>query len=297
MNFRTQPLYMKIMLFGVMMLFGFLLSGIAMLIIDPSSATGSEYIIRLKLAQGFSQLGMFIVPTLLFSWLVSSGPKKYFDMHSKFNLQHIGLTILFLVVMVPLIGFTNALNQEMQLPAFLEGMEEWMKSMEERMADVTEKIAFADNIPTLLFNLVVMAVIPAIGEELLFRGFIQKHLQAWFKNKHVSIWVVAILFSAFHLQFYGFLPRMLMGAALGYVYVWTRNLWMPILFHFLNNALAVFSYYMLSIGKIDGSPEDLGTIDNPYVLLGMFVMLFLVVRWFHINRVKDEDWPNQLAEL
>ena len=98
----------------------------------------------------------------------------------------------------------------------------------------------ADNIGALLINIGLLALLPALSEELSFRGTLQQILG----NKAAAIWVTAFIFSAIHMQFYGFVPRMLMGAMFGYVFVWTGSLWVPILMHFTNNGLAVLTYYL-----------------------------------------------------
>src|SRR5690606_9164914 len=91
---------------------------------------------------------------------------------------------------------------------------------------------------------VVVVVLPAIGEEIVFRGMIQNDFYRATRNAHLSIWITAILFSAIHLQFYGFFPRMFLGALFGYLYFWSGNLWMPVLAHFVNNGFTLISLYL-----------------------------------------------------
>ena len=85
----------------------------------------------------------------------------------------------------------------------------------------------------------MVAMIPAIGEELLFRGVLQKQLIKGLGNAHVAIILTAVIFSAFHLQFLGFFSRALLGMLFGYLYYWSKNMWYPILTHFTNNGLAL----------------------------------------------------------
>jgi hypothetical protein len=129
-----------------------------------------------------------------------------------------------------------------------------------------------------VFNLVLVAIIPAIGEELVFRGVLQKLFGEWTKNKFMGIWISAILFSAMHLQFYGFIPRMLLGALLGYSLLWTGSIWIPILGHFVNNAFAVLLTYLEQRGKISSSIETLGTSsDTRQVVLVSFVLVIILL--------------------
>jgi len=109
------------------------------------------------------------------------------------------------------------------------------------------------NTPDLLINLLMIAILPAIGEELIFRGCFQNIFTRWTGNYHWGIWLAAILFSAIHMQFYGFIPRMLLGAMFGYMLVWGRSMWLPILAHLVNNGGAVITAYVL---QLKGQPLD-----------------------------------------
>ena len=114
-----------------------------------------------------------------------------------------------------------------------------MREAENTAAELQERFLSGTSYLDLFVNIVVMAIAPAVCEELLFRGVIQNQLEKWFKNAHVAVWVAAIIFSAIHFQFYGFFPRMILGAALGYLLVYGKSLWLPIVAHALNNFMAV----------------------------------------------------------
>src|SRR5690606_4911795 len=101
----------------------------------------------------------------------------------------------------------------------------------------------------LMFALVIIAILPAVGEEIVFRGLIQNELLRGTRNVHVAIWVAAILFSTIHFQFYGFVPRLLLGALFGYLYYWSGNLMLAILAHFVNNGVSVVALYLYQQGK------------------------------------------------
>src|SRR5690606_33227532 len=105
---------------------------------------------------------------------------------------------------------------------FLENTENWMRSQEDQMKDLTKQLVMVDSIGKLMLNMLVMAVIPAIVEEYYFRGALQNILGRLFKNIHVAIWVTAIIFSAIHVQFYGFFPRMLLGLIFVYAFLWSK---------------------------------------------------------------------------
>lgn len=139
---------------------------------------------------------------------------------------------------LPAVNFTKWLNDMLTLPDFMGGIEQWMQQMEAATNALTEKLLRTDRSSDLAVNLLVMALAPAIAEELFFRGALQKTL-AQTMNAHVAIWLTAAIFSAVHLQFYGFVPRMLLGAALGYLFWLTGSIWTNIVAHFVNNALTI----------------------------------------------------------
>jgi membrane protease YdiL (CAAX protease family) len=172
----------------------------------------------------------------------------------------------------------------MILPDFLAPVETWMKEKEESATRLTELFLSENNLLSLLANLLVIAATAAIGEEMFFRGALQRIIGKWSKNPHLIIWSVAILFSAFHLQFYGFLPRMLLGAFFGYLVYWSKNIWLPIFAHFMNNALAVITLSNTELKENHYMTGDLSQQEIiPYTIvailfLGLFVMVVKKLR-------------------
>ena len=130
---------------------------------------------------------------------------------------------------------------------------------------------------TLFFNLIVIAVAAGITEEFLFRGALQRIIEKWTYNHHIIIWSAAIIFSTFHMQFFGFLPRMLLGAYFGYLLYWTRNIWIPVFAHFVNNAIAVIS---MSDAKLKDNEFITGDISTqnflPYTIVAIVALFFFV---------------------
>ncbi|MEN0004863.1 MAG: CPBP family intramembrane glutamic endopeptidase [Bacteroidota bacterium] len=145
--------------------------------------------------------------------------------------------------------FTYWLNQQIPLP-------EWATKAEDTATNMIKGLLVMESPLEFLLNLLVMAVLPAIGEELLFRGVLQTKLEEWTRQAHLAIWITALIFSAFHLQFEGFLPRMLLGAILGYLFFWTRNLWIPIIGHFVFNGMQVVATYLYNGDLSKLEPEQ-----------------------------------------
>jgi membrane protease YdiL (CAAX protease family) len=223
-------------------------------------------------SQGVASIFTFILPGLLFWYVIEK--KQFSDLNFKNlpTLSVFGLVILIQMCFSPFSGYIQSLNEKMQLPASLEWLELLMKNMEESAKTLTDFLTKFDSPVQLIAALIVIAVIAGIGEELIFRGLIQRKLMLGFNNYHLAIWVSAILFSGIHMQFYGFFPRMFLGALFGYLYYWSGNIWVPIFAHIFNNGLAVVLMHMVNQKKISPEIEKLDTIPMPYVAVS--VLLF-----------------------
>ena len=195
-------------------------------------------------------------------------------------------------VALPAINLMSHWNQQMVLPTWLSGVEEWMKNKEAEAEWLTKQFMSVTTISGLLVNLLLMAVLPALSEEITFRGVLQRLLspknsslnsQLSTLNSHLSIWLTSIIFSAIHMQFYGFVPRMLMGALFGYMLVWTGSLWVPMLMHFVNNAMAVLLYFIANKANWDMDKIDaIGTGNTLW--LGIVSVILTIVGIYAFRR-------------
>lgn len=253
-----------------------------------STYTQPNVINALKFMQFWQAIGLFIVPPIAWAYLVSTKKMELLGLNKKPNLIYIAIMMVLVIIGQPLINFFAELNQNLVLPDFMNGIEQWMKESEEQAAIITKVFLKMNGTFDLIINLLIIALLPAIGEELLFRGALQPLLLKTTKNKHVAIWLGAILFSAMHMQFYGFVPRMLLGAAFGYIYFWSGNLWLPILGHFINNGSAVVLAYFIGIEKLDNSAENIG--GNSVLMVLISVLFVSAIMWlFYKNRVNKQS--------
>ncbi len=248
----------------------------------------------LKMVQTVSAIGTFIVPPFVLAWLFHPSPLDFLSIRKKPAFSSSVLIIALLFLAVPLINHLGEVNSHFHLPSFLKGMEDWMKASEEQAARLTEAFLIMPTPSDMIMNLFMVAVIPAIGEELLFRGIIQNIFSRWLKNNHVAVWLAAILFSAMHMQFYGFIPRLLLGAMLGYLLVWSGNLWWPIIAHFVNNAAAViFTYfYQNNMSTFDPDKIGVGYEQMNMVILSIVctgVLLFFLYKEGLKKRLLSEE--------
>jgi hypothetical protein len=216
----------------------------------------------------FQHLGLFVVPALVFARLSSVAWKKYLGF--RFIMPRIAIaSALVVIAALPLINVMAWLNEGLVLPESLSSLEEVFAGMEETAQKLTMAIAGTGSVSSLMINILVVALLPALGEEMIFRGLMIPIFRKWTGNVHVAVWLSAFLFSAMHFQFYGFIPRFLLGALLGYLFVWSKSIWAPIIAHFVNNALALILLFMMARGSIS---EDLDSFDpdfSDWLLVGV----------------------------
>lgn len=233
----------------------------------------------LKYFQVVQSIGLFIIPPFILGWLFYGNPNDYLFLNRKVS----AASTLFVVVMVffilPFINFIGEWNNQMHFPEWLSDVENWMKNTEERAAELTEAFLKVETTGGLLFNIFMIAFLPAIGEELLFRGVIQRIFTNWTRSYHWGIWISAILFSALHIQFYGFVPRLILGVLFGYLLVWSGSIWLPVIAHFFNNAFAVTAMFLIDHNILNPEVEDIGSTAESYYAAALSVVLVLILMW------------------
>ena len=231
----------------------------------------------MKLVQLFNAVGFFVLPPLIFARLMSTNGLGWLRMKGNTSIPSLITAGLFMACALPIINWMAEWNNSLSLPESLKAIEAVMRAMEEQAARLTEALVDMQSMGQYLYIMLIVAVIPAIGEELMFRGVVQRLLIKWTRNPHWGIWIAAIIFSALHGQFFGFVPRMLMGAGLGYIFYWSGSLWMPIVAHFTNNALAVTLEYLISSENINKGVETVGADEGTQIY--MWFSLLLTICW------------------
>jgi hypothetical protein len=249
-------------------------------------------IVVLKFIQLFSAIGTFIIPAILIAYLFDRRPADYLALSKGVTVASALLVILVVICALPLINYFGDLNSHMKLPYFFSGIERWMRESEDKAAELLKHFLDMNSTADVIINVLLIAVLPAIGEELLFRGVIQRLFSEWSKNIHIGVWISAVLFSAMHMQFYGFLPRMMLGAFLGYLLVWSGSLWLPMLAHFVNNASAIIFTYLFKEEKMKMDPDKIGTeSDYTSVLISVFLTAVLLFVIYGREKKRKENVP------
>ena len=191
----------------------------------------------------------------------------------------------FYVVSLPAMNWLVDVNKAMSLPSWMSGVEQWMRATEDAAAATTSTLLDIHSIPQLLITVFVVGFMAGLSEEILFRGAMLRTMQDSRLGTHAVVWIVAIIFSAIHMQFYGFIPRMLLGLWLGYLLVWSRCLWVPIIAHTLNNSTVVVLSYLSNMEIVpDGYGDNLGLPspgDFPWMAVGSLVISVAIAMCAH----------------
>lgn len=199
-------------------------------------------VLALKLNQGLISIAIFIVPAFLFSKSINQNPIHFLHLKHKTKFYNYLFIIILIISAIPVSSWLLELNQNLHLPDSLKEFEVFLRGDEAFYKMQSELFVKADGVGQLLFNIVIVAIIPAIAEEIFFRGCLQNFVRMCFYNLHVSVIFTAIIFSAIHGDYFGFLPRFMFGVVLGYAFAYSGNIWVSVLGHFLNNTISILAF-------------------------------------------------------
>jgi uncharacterized protein len=250
-----------------------------------------EALYPLFLMQGISSVSGFILAPLFYLKTVEKKPLSVFINHSAHHyaplLLTAGITLSFMVVNSVFVEW----NLGVELPDFMAPFEQWARAHEEQLKDLTTYFTTFTGLGDFFVALIVVALIPAIGEEFLFRGLLQNQMRLIAKNAHLAIWITGLIFSVFHFQFYGLVPRMLLGVLFGYLYFWSGSLVIPMLAHFVNNGFTLLMLYLFRIGMIDYNIEEVESVPalNIFIFLAIGIILLANFKRFFEKKLKGHE--------
>lgn len=295
-TFFLRILYLFFVLLGGLFVTGLLF----VLVVVIQGGFNAEYIqkslsdmtsnaTQIRIIQTLQTFCIFILPPFILCGMYGVSSKQFLSLKAP-DWKSALMGMLSIVVMMPLLNAVVAWNAGLHLPAAFQGMESWMRASEDTAKLITDKLMAGTSALDLTQNLIIIAVLAGFGEELFFRGLLMRILTDALKTKggpglkpwvmHVSIWTIAILFSAIHMQFFGFFARMLIGAWLGYLLWWTGSIWVPVLAHFTNNALSTLTMFGQNKGVLTDNLDRWG-LDNTWWLSLISIVLFAgTVRYF-----------------
>jgi membrane protease YdiL (CAAX protease family) len=228
--------------------------GLSGMMTDPTVGNArNPSFYQIHALQFISDIFVFLLPAVGTAYLCSRSPGKFLQFRKVTDLRIFVLAALMVVLISPTIDMASYLNQKIQLPEWMSPVEEWMRETEENITQITENLLSEKGILPFITNFFIIAVMAGLIEEILFRGALLSIIRKKITNPHWAIWIVAVIFSAIHVQFYGFIPRILLGVFLGYLLYWGKSIWVPVFAHFLNNGIIVAGCYLNFLPEADQS--------------------------------------------
>jgi membrane protease YdiL (CAAX protease family) len=229
-----------------------------------------------------------LIAPVFFAYVIVREPSEYLKPSFKFPWQLLLIVLGIMIVSAPLIEFLSNLNQKMVLPPYLNGVQQWMREKEDQAQKLTAVLLQMKTIWSMINNVIMVGLFTAVVEEFMFRGCIQTIFKRWTNNPHAAIWITAILFSAFHMEFFGFLPRLMLGVVFGYFTVWSGSIWPAVWGHFINNGTAVVVTYFYQQKKINVNPDDQHIFNYGSYLFSLIIVLFLLYLYRHVATGKKQ---------
>lgn len=218
---------------------------------------------------------LFVVP-VLFARFIVHDTSRY--LKPTFKFAPILLLLIFSIMLFssPVMEVLVNINQKLTLPGPLKAIEDIMRTMEQQAQKATDAMLTMNSVGSMLFAVFVVGLLTAIAEEFLFRGCVQTLFIRWTGNTHAAIWITAILFSTFHMEFFSFLPRVALGVFFGYFVAWSGSIWTGVWAHFLNNGSAVVITYLYQHKSISLNPDDQHVFNYPSYAFSLIIILILL---------------------
>lgn len=243
-SYFVQLIVLVLFVIGGMLIFSALGELVILLVYHtPNMLECADPPTAIRITQTFTTIGAFLVPSLLFAYCQNRQWFNYNAANRRAPQSMINIVLILSITLLPVVGVLSAFNQHI-MPQ--EGaLAEMMRDMEDAANHILEILTSRQSTWDLISNLLVLAVLAGLCEEFLFQGALQPLLTRWIGNPHIAILITALVFSLLHFQFYGFIPRFLLGVYLGYLLFWSRSLWLPVLAHVMHNALSILVDYTL----------------------------------------------------
>lgn len=277
---NTRPAAQVLTLLLSLVLFFILASGITVLVSTSCGGADTLGVDASRWLQVMDQILIFVCPALMWAVLFHGRAGEALALHFSGRFWLLAAAgVLCYMLMYPLFDLLTGWNESWRLPQSLQPLEEaWRKSAVAGEQQV-ELFVSQPGVGNLLFNLLVMALVPAVCEELFFRGALQQAIRQWLGNAHFAILLTAVVFSLAHGDMFGFVPRLAMGVALGYLFCYGGSLLVNIAAHFVNNAIVVTAYYLYYSNRIITDPSD--PLGFPWWVavtgVGLSVVLFVML--------------------
>ena len=275
----------KLLIFILLLIFGLAFSIVLGTIVTIINGSDLQDLKNLQITQIISGVVGFLMPAVVYAMLVQEKPWIYLGFNKLPIWSLLGIVAMFTII--PFLSLVTDWNDSISFPESMSAIEEQMRSLQARSEDVI-KLFIGQG--SLFSSLMIVALLAAVSEELLFRSVIQKGLIKLFKNAHVAIIVTAFVFSAFHGDFFGFFPRFILGMMLGYMFWMSGSIFPSMLMHFVNNATIVMLYYLNTRGFSDIDVEHFGSTDNvAIIILSLITTVAIFITCYRLNNKRHFD--------
>lgn len=266
LNFRS-----RIGTFFCLSIIGLFISGFFAQII---SSFWGESTTTLRISTVIQNVFFFISPAIIIALFITKLPADFLQLRKSPTLKSIVLTTSIILLSIPAMNFIIHCNESIVFPEFLSDIENSLKALEESNQKQISILLGEPTYGSLILSILIIGILTGLGEELFFRGALQNILRTRPMNPHFSIWITAIIFSVLHFQFYGFIPRILIGAFFGYLVLWSGSIWLPIFAHTLNNSIVVISSWISSRNAIN---FDINKIAIDYSLESFIFIIVSII--------------------
>lgn len=275
----------RIFIFVALIIAGLILGTVIGLLYTLFSGNAADSLASLRFMQISSQIFTFVLPPIIYAFLVKENPVKSLGF-SESTILWLFIGIAMIYAILPLNSVFAEWNAGLKLPESMSSLEKLMKEMQDSATEIMEKLVNVNNIGGLIINLIMIAGLAAFGEELIFRSIIQTSLIKICKNAHIGIFIASAIFSFIHFEFYGFLPRLVLGLLLGYMFYYSRSIWIPMAMHFVNNGTIVVLYFLNNVKVINIDVESFGQTNVAVLILSIIAMI--VLSYFSIRLSNKE---------
>lgn len=228
----------RLFYFLIVTLVCLLLAGVVMSVIMSRDADQARL---LRVATVVQDVLVFILPALITAIIVTQLPASMLGVDRMFSMPQLLLAVAVMIASTPAMNMLIDWNANLTLPSWAAGFEDYMRQAEESAARSIKVMLSGDGVGTTIVAVMIVGVMAGLSEELFFRGTLQRLLASGRMGPHAAIWLTAVIFSLFHFQFFGFFPRVALGAFFGYLLWWSGSIWLPVIIHALNNSVYVIT--------------------------------------------------------
>ena len=282
----TKPFGQLVALCVLVVLFFVVASGITACAVLFGMDVGNTT--HMLLLQVLTQAAVFLLPAVVFVMLFSACPGQTLQLRFSRRMWWLSLVgVAVLLLSVPFSDWLTQVNDSWHWSGRWAALEESLREQSSSSQDFVDRVLSQKGVATLLLNLFVMAVVPAVCEEFFFRGALQTVMMRWLRNPHVAIGVTAALFSLMHGEFFAFLPRFFLGVLLGYLFYYSGSMLVNMCAHFFNNAVVVIVYYLYAEGAISGNVVE--NINAPWYAVAAGMVLAVAVFYAFFVRPKMKN--------